>query len=42
MVTDPTWGIHGAKKYTYVFYSDLACFVNTLSLDMYVFMFYTG
>jgi len=38
----PTWRIRGKRKKILVLYSDLACFVNTATLDMYVFMSYTG
>jgi len=36
-----TWGIRRARNKMGVSDSDLACFVNALPLDMYVFMSYT-
>ena len=38
----PTWGIRGTRNKIRVFYSNLACFVNTATLNMYVFMSYAG
>jgi len=42
MAHHTAWGIRGTRNNIRVFYSDLAFLVNTATLNMYIFMSYTG